>query len=682
MATQTLPTTCPMDCPDTCALEVTVSEGRVQAIRGSKDPAHPLTAGFICDKVAQFGKRVYHEDRLLYPMRRAGAKGSASFERVSWDEALGTIAARLRQITARWGAEAILPYHYGGSNGWLTDGAMDEFFFARLGASRLARTLCATPATEVALAMYGKMPGVAFEDFPRAKFILLWGANPKASNIHLVPFLKQARRNGAFIAVVDPKRNFSADEYDLHLPVFPGADLPLALAMIRRWRERDELDTEFLQQHTDGLEPLLAQAEAWPLERAAAAARVPAADIARLAEIYALSSPAVLRAGWGLERNRNGGQAMAAILALPALLGKFGMRGGGYTLSNSGGAKFDTKKLFGDMPWATREINMTRLGAVLAGRSGLMDAGHGDADVELKPPVQALFVYNCNPAVTAPDQESVLRGFDREDLFTVVFDQVMTDTAKYADVLLPATTFLEADEIRRGYGAYVMGGGRPVIDPCGEARSNPDVFAALGRAMGWSDPPFHWDAVTLRRKTIESVTLAGKPVDPAPIEAGGFVRYDFPGGAPVQFVNVMPQTVDKKIHLTPAVLGPRPYHYEPVTSEKYPLALISPATSKMVTSMMGEFNFPELRVMLNPADAAARHIAPGDTVRVFNELGEVVCRAEVSARVREGVASLPKGAWRKSSLNGKTSTALCPAHTNVVGGGACYNDARVQIARA
>jgi anaerobic selenocysteine-containing dehydrogenase len=318
---------------------------------------------------------------------------------------------------------------------------------------------------------------------------------------------------------------------------------------------------------------------------------------------------------------------------------------------------------------------------VLAGCGGLMSANHGDAPVELQPPVKALFVYNGNPAVTAPGQESVLRGLEREDLFTVVFDQVMTDTAAYADILLPATTFLESDEIRRGYGAYVLGGSRPLVAPQGESRSNADVFAALGRAMGWSDAPFHWDAATLRRKTIEAITLAGKPVDAAPIEAGGFVRYDFPGGEPVQFVNVFPQTPDRKIHFTPPVLGPAPYTYDPVTNATCPLALISPATSKMVTSMMGEFNFRELRVMLHPADAAARNISTGDTVRVFNDLGEVVCRAEVSPRVREGVASMPKGAWRKSSLNGRTSTALCPTHTNVVGGGACYNDARVQITR-
>src|SRR3989449_1806872 len=273
----TLTTTCPMDCPDTCALEVTVEEGRIASIRGAKD--HPTTAGFICSKVAHFDRRVYHSDRLLYPMRRTGQKGSGEFRRVSWEEAIGEITSRFREIISRWGAEAILPYHYGGSNGFLSDGFLDDFFFAKLGASRLARTLCAAPATAVAMGMYGKMPGVAFQDYPSAKAILVWGANPKYSNIHLVPYLRQAKKNGAFVVVIDPIRNFSSAEIGLHLPVYPGADLPVALAMIRQWNEEGRLDRAFLSQHADGLEPLLAAANEWPIGRAAAEARVPARDI-------------------------------------------------------------------------------------------------------------------------------------------------------------------------------------------------------------------------------------------------------------------------------------------------------------------------------------------------------------------------------------------------------------------
>jgi len=671
-----------MDCPDTCSLEVTVKEDRIESIRGSRAGSHPVQGGFICDKVANFDRRVYGDLRLLTPLCRTGKKGATQFTPISWDEAIATIAARFREIIQQHGAEAIVPYHYGGSNGYLTDGGMDEFFFARLGASQLARTLCAVPATEAAKAVYGKMPGVAFEDYPQAQCIIVWGGNPKASNIHLVPFLREAKRRGAFIAVVDPRNNFSSNEIDLHLPVYPGADLPLALGLIHEWKKQGKLADAFLREHADGVETLLAAAAQWPLERAAETARVPLAAARRVAEVYAASSPAVIRIGWGMERNTNGGRAIAALLALPALLGKFGVRGGGYTLANSGASKLDTEKLFGAMPWNTREINMTRLAAVLAGTGGDMADQHGDGAARLTPPVKALFVYNANPVASAPDQTGIERGLERDDLFTVVFDQVMTDTAAFADIVLPATTFLESDEIRRGYGAYVMGGARPVIQPQGEARPNAAVFAALGRAMGFTDAPFQWNAETLLQKTIAAISLAGKSVDAATIAAGGFVHYDFPGTTPVQFATTFPQTPDRKAHLAPAMLGEPPFRYEEITSEKYPLAFITPATSKTVSTMFGETNIPELRVSLHPTDAAARGIAAGDTVRVFNDLGEVLCRADVSDKLRPGVASMPKGAWRKSSMNGKLSTALTPAHTQHVGGGACYNDARVQIARA
>jgi anaerobic selenocysteine-containing dehydrogenase len=666
MPSQIIRTTCTMDCPDTCGLEVTVSEGKIQRIRGTQD--HPTTNGFICDKISRFDRRVYYEDRLLYPLRRNGRKGVGEFVRISWDEAIAEITDRFKSILQQWGGEAILPYHYGGSNGLLGDKFLDDFYFATLGASRMAKTLCAAPSTEVATGMYGKMPGVAFEDYPQAKCIVIWGANPKATNIHLVPLLRQAKKNGAFIAVVNPVQTFSAQEVDLHLPVFPGADLPVALAMIRLWQEAGQLDLAFLRQHADGLEALLQQAEAWPVEHAAAEARVAPQDICTLAQVYAASTPAVIRSGWGLERNRNGGQAMAAILAMPALLGKFGVRGGGYTMSNSGTAQLDTAKIFGAVPWQTRIVNQTQLGAVLNGDS-----------LPSEPPIMGLFVYNCNPAITAPDQNAILRGLAREDLFTVVSEQVMTDTATYADILLPAVTFLEQREIRRAYGSYVVGGVQPVIPPQGEAKPNEEVFAALGRAMGWQNEPFYWDTDTYMQKVATALLLDRQAADLPIFAAGKIQGYDFPGPTPIQLKTVLPRTADGKIHLTPPGLGKSPFRYQSVKKEGFPLALISPSNNKMISSTLGEFNYPELWLTVHPVDAASRHIADGDQVRVFNELGEVVCRARVSTRVREGVVSLPKGAWRKSSLNGYTSTALCPDDINVVGGGACFNDARVEV---
>ncbi len=661
-------TTCVMDCPDLCSLEVSVSEGRVERIRGAREG---LTDGFICSKIGRFGQRVHHPDRLLHPMRRVGPKGEGRFERIAWPQALDAVAKGLEETSRRWGAEAVLPYHYGGSNGFMAEDSLDELFFARLGASRLDKTLCAAPTGTVAKAMYGKMPGVAFEDYPQARFILIWGANPKASNIHLVPKLREAKRNGAFIVSVDPQRHFSPGEVDLHLPIYPGADLALALALVRHFKVRQLLDRDFLERHCSGLEEILQAAEEWTPERAAGETRLPASDIEELAERYAGSSPAVLRCGWGPERNRNGGQAIAAILALPALLGKFGVRGGGFTLSNSGAVGLDLSRLLGSFQWNSRRLNMSRLGDIL--------------NSDLDPPVRALFIYNCNPAASAPDQNAVVRGLAREDVFTIVHEQVMTDTARYADILLPATTFLEQREIRRGYGNYRIGGCWPLIEPAGESKPNDEVFALLGRRMGFRDEPFRWDSEQFMQKVGQALKMPGGGPDAegiAALEQGLSLGCEFPGSAPVQFGTVFPATGDRKVQLQPAELGQRPYRFQALPLNGYPLALISPASSKLINSTLGEFNLKDLTLMLHPADASQRKLSQGDRVRVFNSLGEVVCGLRVSESIAPGVACLPKGAWMKSSLNGRTSTALCPGTVSSVGGGACFNDARVEVERA
>ena len=660
----TLRTTCPLDCPDACLLEVTVSDGRVTRIDGSHDD--PVTAGFICSKVRGFARRQHGDHRLTSPFRRTGQKGAGTFARISWAEAIEEITDRFRRITSEWGAEAILPYHYGGSNGLVTDGTLDELYFGRLGASRLAKTLCAAPTTSVALAMYGKMPGVAFRDFMHANCVVVWGANPKASNIHLVPFIKAAKARGAFVAVVDPVRNLAAGEADLHVAVLPGTDLPVALALVRCWHQWDALDRAFLATHATGVEPLLEAAAAWPLERAAKESGVPAETIERLARELMNRNPAVVRCGWGVERNRNGGQAVAAILAIPALLGKFGVRGGGYALSNNGAARVERDAIPGRLGWDTRVVNMTQLGDVLTG--------------DVAPPIKGLFVYNCNPAVTVPDQEVVLRGLAREDLFTVVFDQLMTDSARYADVILPATTFLEHVDLRAGYGNYVVGKVAPLLEPVGEAKSNVEVFGLLGRAMGFDDEAFGWDDQEVCNRFLAGMTLGGNAIETQDRDTVSW-WYDFPGPTPVMFETVFPRTSDAKVHLAPEVLGAQAYQYLPCISD-YPLALISPATSRTTNSTMGEYAIPELYIELHPDDAAVRGVADDDTVRVFNELSEVVCRARLRDRVRPGVVSMPKGAWQRSTSAGRTATALCPATISDVGGGACYNDARVEVARA
>lgn len=673
---ETRNTTCPMDCPDSCALEVRLEDGRVTAIGGGRD--HPDTAGFICSKVARFARRLEHSERVLHPLRRVGPKGEGRFERISWDEAVAEVAARLAEVRDRWGGEAILPFHYGGSNGKLTDELLDSLFFARLGASRLDKTICAAPATAVALGMYGKMPGVAFGDYPEARCIVVWGANTRGSNIHLAPYLKEARRRGAFVAVVDPRRTFAREETDLHLPVLPGQDLPLALGLIGELERLGALDREFLTEWADGTEALLERAAEWPLERASAASGVAAEDVRRLAAEWAERSPAVVRCGWGLERNANGGQAVAAVLALPALTGKFTVRGGGYTLSNNGAARFDREALLGPLEWSTRRLNMSQLGRLLAGRAPVPGLAEAPRDEPLEPPIQALFVYNANPAATVPDQEAVLAGLSREDLFTVVHEQVMTDTARYADVLLPAVTFLEGHDLRVSYGSYVVGGVVPVVEPAGEARSNMRLFAALGRALDFEDPAFTWSDEELLRRAADALSMPGGPADGKRMVAGRQQRYDFPGGTPIQLQTVVPMTPDGRIHLAPEVLGPRPYEWRAPAAEG-PLALISPASPHLISSSMGEYNLDRLTVTLHPDDAAARGLRRGQTVRVFNRRGEVCCHLVVSDLVRPGVAAMPKGAWQRASLNGRTATALCPDTAQVVGDGACFNDARVDV---
>ena len=424
-AEHTVATVCPLDCPDSCSLDVTVQEGRVTNIDGSH--ANPVTGGFICAKVRRFGERLYGADRLLYPAIRKGPKGQGAFTRVSWDAALAAIAERMDEARSRWGGESILPYSYGGSNGLLTQDTSDATLFHRLGASRLARTVCAAPTGAANMGLYGKMASVAYEDFPEAKLIVLWGANPSASGIHLVPYVREAQRRGARLIVVDPRTTPLAKLADLHLAVRPGTDLPVALAIHRYLFEEGHADSAFIAARTRGAEELRERARQWTFERAAAEAGIDAEALKAAAAMYAAASPALIRCGWGQERNRNGGSASAAILALPAIAGKFGVRGGGYTMSNSATWGIAKTWIGSDEP-GTRVINMNHLGRAL------------ERD---DPPVKVLFVYNNNAAVTTPDQRRIIKGLEREDLFTVVFDQVMTDTARYADVVLPATTFLE-----------------------------------------------------------------------------------------------------------------------------------------------------------------------------------------------------------------------------------------------
>jgi anaerobic selenocysteine-containing dehydrogenase len=507
-------TVCPLDCPDRCSLEVRLEEGRAVAIDGNH--ANPLTDGFICAKVRRFTERVYGPDRLRHPMKRCGPKGEGRFEQVSWDEAIDTIVARFEAVHRESGGEAILPFNYGGSNGLLTQGAGDERLFRGIGASRLARTVCAAPSSAAAQALYGKMAGIDFSDFEAARYIIIWGANPRHGNIHLMPHLKRARANGCRVVLIDPRRTLGPEWIDRHLPVYPGSDAAVALAMIGHLDKIGRIDREFLAAHTTGADRLLGRARDWPLGRAAALARVEAKEIAAIAEEYAAAAPALVRCGWGLERNRNGESAVAAVLALPAVAGKFGVRGGGYTMSNQSAYGVDGDLLATLPEPSTRIINMNRLGRALLDESD--------------PPIRALFVYNANPVSTIPDQNRVRRGLARDNLFTVVFDQVMTDTARYADLLLPATTFLEHAELSISYGIYGVQLGEPVIEPVGEARPNEEVFALLAERLGVRSEHPQGEHLIAKALAAMHGPLAGKgSAGLDRLRRDAILPFDFPG---------------------------------------------------------------------------------------------------------------------------------------------------------
>lgn len=656
------PSACPLDCPDTCSLAVTVEAGRVVRVDG--DHRNPLTAGFICGKVRNIAEHLYGEHRILTPLARVGAKGEGRFEPITWDDALDRIVARLTAIRAEHGGEAIVPFHYGGSNGWLTEGGAATRFFRRLGASRCERTLCAAPSTAAVRGMYGKVPGVALEEYPHARLIVVWGANPSASGIHLIPVIDRALAAGAQLIVVDPRATPLARRATLHLPVRPGADLPVALAIANELFARGLADLDFLAAHARGLDELRAAAAPWTLARAAAESGCAVEDLERFVTLYAAVSPAVIRVGWGLERNRNGGSAVAAVLALPAIAGKFGVRGGGYTMSNGDAWPVSAEAGIAEPEPATRAINMAELGAALA---------------DAAPAIRALFVYNCNPTQTVPDQRAVERGLARDDLFTIVHEQVLTDTCRFADLVLPATAFLEHREVRRGYGAMRLYDAPAVATAPGEARSNHALFTALLERMGLTRP----DDPHSEDQIVDAIFAGDRDGRlRAELRADAIATPAIP--TPRLFVDVRPATADGKIDLAPATLaaaaplGLYGYQPDPGTAE-FPLALISPAIAQQISSTFGQLRAAPVAVELSPDDAAARGITAGATVRVWNQLGEVVCVAAISRHLRAGVAVLPKGTWRHHTGNGAAATALIPATLTDLGGGPCYNDARVEI---
>jgi len=672
---------CALDCPDCCSMLVQVEKGRATRLRG--DPNHPVTRGFLCGKVTQYLEREYSPERLLYPQKRAGAKGEGRFERISWDEALDTIAQRLGAIARQCGPEAILPYSYGGTLGMLNGAGMDRRFFHRLGASRLDRTICATTGGAGLTAINGNRYATEPEQFRLSKLIIAWGANIHGANIHLWPFIVEARRNGAKLVVIDPIRTRTAALADQHLTINPGSDLALALGLMHVIIGENLYDADYVDRYTNGFDALRERVVNYPPERVAALTGIAAADIVQLARDYATTRPAAIRVNYGVQRSEQGGAAIRAIAALPALVGSWREAGGGLQLSTSQAFQFNRAGL--EMPELqnrsalareSRIVNMSLLGKALTE----LDA----------PPVKAMVVYNSNPAAVAPDQNVVLRGLRREDLFTVVLEQFQTDTADHADILLPATTFLEHTDVYFSYGHHYMPLARPALPAPGEARSNVDTFRALALRMGFDDACFRdteddmirtllgsghpfLDGITLERLDREHFVRLNVAQDDQPFlpfAQGGF-------GTPSGKCEFGADSLE----YTPPVES---RFGDKALRGKYPLELISSKNDDSMNSTFGNragVDEDTSILHLHPADAGPRAIRTGDRVRVFNDRGSLLLKANVNGMVQAGVARAPSTRWLKRASDGRNVNALTSDRLADIGGGPTFYNCLVQVER-
>jgi anaerobic selenocysteine-containing dehydrogenase len=721
-------TVCSHDCPDSCAVLVTVNEeGRAIKVEG--DPSQPVTQGFLCGKVAKYLDRVYAPDRVLYPMRRkAGvAKGPLprgheleAFERVSWDEALDAIAARLKETSDRYGPESILPYSYAGTIGVLGYGSMDRRFFHRLGASQLDRTICAEAGGQAWNLVYGKKLGTPTEDFGLAKLILAWGANIHGNNIHLWPFVEEARRNGARLIVIDPYRTRTAAVADWHIAIRPGTDVALALGLMHVILNEGLEDRAYIDEMTHGFEALAERAREYTPERVAAWTGMTPGEIEQLAREYATTRPAALRLNYGVQRAENGGAAVRAIAMLPALTGAWKTRGGGGQLSTSGAFAWDKKALERpDLALASplgrlaRVVNMSELGRALTELGQARDQVSGVRDQKDEPAtdgpaVHALFVYNSNPGAVAPNRNAVRRGLEREDLFTVVHEQFFTDTTDYADFVLPATTFLEHTDVQGAYGHYFVQLSKQAIAPPGEARSNVWLFGQLAHHMGFTEPCFRDTPEEMIRQALaigadgrstnagmEHITMEG-------LEREGHVPLKFhahPDEQPfLPYASGSVPTPSGKIEfysetLTAAGGDPLPGFVPPVESrwsegaKKFPLELLARKNDNYMNSTFA--NLPGHRKMeartnqkleMHPEDAKARGLGEGDLVRVFNDRGAIELTAMLNAHLPAGVVAARLD-WAKLHAGGANVNALTSERLTDIGGGATFYSTLVQVVK-
>ena len=667
---------CPHDCPDTCALQVTVEGGRVVRVAG--DPDHPTTHGALCTKVSRYAERSYHPERVLQPLRRVGPKGSGRFEPLGWDEALDTIASRLQAIAVR-DPQAILPYSYAGTMGLVQGEGMAARFFNRLGASRLDRTICANAGGEALIATYGGKVGMHVANYAQSRLILIWGSNSITSNLHFWTFAQQAKRSGAKLICIDPRRSETAEKCHQHIALLPGTDGALALGLMHELVVHDWLDHDYIEHHVDGWPALRERALQWPPERVAATCGISADEVRQLARDYGTTAPAAIRLNYGMQRAHGGGNAVRLVAMLPCLVGAWRHRAGGLLLSASGWFK-DVRNdavlqrpdlLAGRNP---RTINMSTIG----------DDLQRESSPAFGPRVEALVVYNSNPVAVAPDSRQVVKGFAREDLFTVVLEHFLTDTADHADIVLPATTQLEHWDVHTTYGHHYVLVNEPAIAPLGQARSNADIFRALAARLGFTEPCFSDSDEAMARaafkpEVVDFDTLCARgwmalPVADAPFAEGGFptpsgkVIVDAPGlGVPDFLPN------HECAQTTPELAA------------RFPLAMISPPARHFLNSSF--VNVKSLRAIegeplleIHPVDAASRGISSGQVVTVFNDRGRYRCKAEVSERARPGVVVGLGVWWRKYGLDGTNVNELTHQKLTDIGRAPSFYDCLVEVA--
>jgi len=664
---------CTLDCPDTCSLTVTVDDGKIQKVRGSD--ANPLTAGVICNKVARYYPEFVHGgSRLKHPLRRVGAKGTSEFEKISWEEALDEIYDQFSKIIDSHGAEAIIPLNYAGPHGMLAGGSMDLRFFHRLGASLLDRSpMCGGIKNTAFKGTFGAMPAIQMEQCVHAKLIVVWGNNVTYSNLHLAPIIKKAKTNGAKLVVIDPKRIKIADQADMFLPVKPGTDVVLAFAVAQELKKIGAFDTQFIEENVLGASEFMENAEKYNLKECAEICGISEDDIKAFAKLYQESNPAVIACGNGLERNQNGGNGLRAIYALPSLCNKFGVKGGGI-VGGSGNLfpKTSEKLSRSDLiPEGTRKIN-------------ILDVGWHLAEDDLDMPLKGIFIYNHNPVIVAPDQNRMKKGLAREDIFVVGCDVAMTDSMRYADIVLPAATHFEHDDIYCAYGQQYVQRASAVIAPVGSALPNTEIFRRLAARFGFNEDLFKATDQQLMDDALDKDDPRLNGYLPSELPVGEAFSMDADRGEVILFENSFPATPSGKIELKSEALedafGQVLPNYKALKSD-YPLTLITPSSNKMITSTFGGLPANKATPVLemHPDDAHARDLTDGEEVHIYNELGDVYLPLKITDAVRPGVVYSPKGSWFVTTRNDQTVSALAPSNKADLCHGACYNDCRVEI---